>query len=76
MRHNIPDEIRNSTIEFCLNEYVRNEEQREMLRDRWFNFMTLEQIAEKHHVSESTAKRILYGIGDKVLCKASELNRI
>lgn len=69
----IDEDILNSNIEYCINEYVRLIEHREMLREKWFEGLTLEQIAEKHHKSLASIKNIIYGIGDKVLFKASKM---
>ena len=44
-----------------------------MLRDKWFYGYTLEQIAEKYDLSDTQTKNIIYGIGDKVLLKASKM---
>ena len=73
MSHKIPENVTNSTLNFCINEYVRLEKHRDMLRDKWFIGLTLEQIAEKYEISDTQTKNIIYGIGDKVLLKASKM---
>lgn len=73
MSHKIPDDVLNSNIEFCISEYVRNEKHRDMLRDKWFRGYSLEALAEKYDISETATKNIIYGIGDKVLIKASKI---
>ncbi len=73
MSHNIPDDVTNTTLNFCINEYVRIEKHRDMLRDKWFIGLTLEQIAEKYNISDTQTKNIIYGIGDKVLLKATKM---
>lgn len=73
MTHEIPSEVLNSNIEYCISEYVRREDHREMLRDKWFRGLTLEQIAEKHRISVTATKHIVYDIGDKILIRASKM---
>ena len=69
----IPDDVLNSHIEYCINEYVRLYEHREMLRERWFYGQTLEKIAEKHCLSVTQVKNIIYTQGDKILIRASQM---
>lgn len=71
--HNIPDNIRNSDIEYCINEYVRPIEHREILYKHWFERMTIGELAEQYRLSETAVKRVIYDIGDKILIKASEM---
>ncbi len=73
MSHKIPDDVTNSTLNFCINEYVRLEKHRDMLCDKWFKGLTLEQIAEKYEISDTQTKNIIYGIGDKILLKAAKM---
>ena len=73
MSHKIPENVTNSNLNFCINEYVRLEKHRDMLRDKWFMGLTLEQIAEKYEISDTQTKNIISGIGDKVLLKAAKM---
>ena len=73
MDHRIPDDILNSNLLYCIDEYVRIDSQKAMLKDRWFLGLTIEQIAEKYYLSETATKNIIYGIGDKILLKASKM---
>lgn len=73
MSHKIPENVTNSNLNFCINEYVRLEKHKDMLRDKWFIGLTLEQIAEKYEISDTQTKNIIYGIGDKVLLKAAKM---
>ena len=73
--HEIPDQIRNSSLQICINEYVRNIKHRNMLRDKWFNGMSLDAIAEKYDVTPTTVKRIIYDEGDRILLLAAKLQR-
>lgn len=69
----IGEDVLNSHIEYCINEYVRLYEHREMLYEKWFEGLTLEQLAEKHNLSLTAVKNIIYGMGDKVLLRASKM---
>lgn len=71
----IPGEVRNSDLEYCIDEYVRLYEHREILKEKWFHGLTIEELAEKHHISETSVKNVLYDVGDSVLIRASELSR-
>lgn len=73
MTHDIPAETLNSNINYCIDEYVRLEIHREMLRDKWFRGMSFEALAEKYHVTSQTAKNVIYDIGDKILIRASSM---
>lgn len=69
----IPPDLLNSNIEYCINEYVRLYEHRIILKEKWFEGLTLEQIAEKHNLSTTSVKTIIYGQGDEVLIRASKM---
>lgn len=71
MTHDIPEDVKNSDVEYCINEYVRNVEHREILRERWFHGKTLDQISADYHICATDVKKIIYGIGDKVLLRAT-----
>ena len=71
----IEENILNSAIEYCIDEYVRLIEHREMLREFWFEGMTISGIAEKHKKSDTAVKKVLYDIGDKVLLRADKISR-
>ena len=72
----IPEDLLNSHIEYCIDEYVRPYEHREMLREKWFGGKTLEQIAEAHNLSVTQVKNIIYTQGDKILIRASKMRQI
>lgn len=74
MKHKIPNEVRNSDIIYCINEYVRIELYQQMLKDKWFGYLTIEEISGKYHISETSVKKIIYGVGDAVILKALELS--
>lgn len=74
MTRKFNDNVKNSDIEYCISEYVRVVTHRNMLRDKWFNGLSLEAIAEKYDISLTATKNIIYGIGDKVLLKLNAKN--
>ena len=76
MTHDIPEETLNSNLKYCIREYVRQKEHRKMLREKWFDGMTLEQISAKHNICLTRTKEIIYGEGDKILLKASAMSEI
>ena len=65
----------NSSIEYCIREYVRLYRDRDILTDKWFNGLTLEQIAEKYNLSLTYIKDIVYGIGDDILLRAYNMSK-
>lgn len=69
MKHEIPEDMKNSDITILVDEFVRLERDREILKDHWFRGLTFEQLAEKNQLSANAIKNIVYGIGDKVLLK-------
>ena len=64
----------NSNIEYCIDEYVRIYEHRDILREKWFEGFSITEIAEKHNLSETSVKNILYDQGDNILIRASKMN--
>lgn len=75
MKHEIPPEIPNSLLEYCVDEYVRNERDREILMDHWFRKLSIYSLADKYKLSDYAIKRLLYGEGDRVLLLAAKLNK-
>ena len=69
MKHEIPEDMKNSDITILIDEFVRLERDREILKDHWFRGLTFEQLAGKNRLSVNAIKNIVYGIGDKVLLK-------
>jgi DNA-directed RNA polymerase specialized sigma24 family protein len=67
----ISDDVKNSDIERCIDEYVRPIQNREILRKHWFERKSFEQLAEMYHLSVTTIKNIIYKDGDRVLLKAA-----
>ena len=73
MTHSIPEQVTNSTVEYCINEYVRLLRDRDMLRDHWFGGMSFMALAEKYDLSLPAVKGIIYSVGDGVLTRAGDL---
>lgn len=71
MTHTIPEDTLNSDLTYCINEYVRSVEHRKMLRDWWFHGATLESLGADYHLSLTAVKKVVYGIGDPILLRAS-----
>lgn len=69
----IDAETLNSNIEYCISEYIRLVEHRDILRDKWFNGYTLEGLAGKYHKSLTAIKKVVYDEGDKILLRASKM---
>lgn len=69
-KHAIPKDAYNSDIVFCVDEFVREVEHREMLKDWWFHGYTLEGLGEKYHKSTTSVKDIIYETGDEILLRA------
>lgn len=72
--HKIPDDVTNDAVEYCIDQYVRLIRNRELLRDHWFHGLSFKELADKYHITETAVKKILYGIGDSVILRASNLN--
>lgn len=49
-----------------IDEYIHQDEHRGILVDRLVRGLTYEQIAEKHYISVSQAKRIIYKGQEKI----------
>ena len=69
MRHDIPETARNSEIIYMIDEFVRLERDREILKDHWFKGWTFEKLAEEYKMSVNAVKNVVYNIGDKILLK-------
>ena len=74
MTHSIPSGVANSTVEHCINEYVRLIRDRNILTDHWFGGLSFISLAEKYDLSLPAVKAIVYNVGDSVLRRAQELD--
>lgn len=73
MNHTIDSDTKNSNIMYCIDEYVRNIEHRQILKEKWFEGMTIGELSAKHNFSETAIKDIVYDIGDPILIKAAKM---
>ena len=76
MTHSIPAGITNSAVQHCIDEYVRFQRDRDMLRDHWFGGMSFVALASKYNMSLPAVKGIVYTVGDGVLSRATELSHL
>lgn len=63
-------EISNSIILEMIEDYVKGERNRHILKDRLINLMCYEPLAEKYEISVSTVKRVVYKYEYAVLNEA------
>ena len=59
-------EYTNSQIEHIIDEYIHSQRDRDLLKDRFINGLTYEQIAEKHDLSVRHVKTIIYKKQDRL----------
>lgn len=69
----IPEDTLNSCINHCLNEYVRLTEHRSILRDHWFEGLSIKELADKYKKSETAIKEV-FRAGDKILLRAARMS--
>ena len=69
VKHEIPEHLTNTQVIYLIDEYVRLERDRDILKDHWFKGITLEALAEKCELSTNKIKKIIYDIGDTILLK-------
>lgn len=71
----IDPETLNSKIEYCIDEYVRLIEHRDILREHWFQGKSINCLATDHKMSETSIKKVLYDIGDSILLRALKMSK-
>lgn len=71
MTHEIPQNVKNSEIIEKINEYVRKERDRDILKDHWFGGMSFMAISNKYDMSLTSVKSVIYSIGDAILQKVT-----
>lgn len=62
-------DISNSEIDYLIDQWIRNERDREILKDRLINGMTFERLAEKHDMSVRQIQNIVYKSMDRLVSK-------
>lgn len=60
------DELSNSELANLINEWVRGERNREMLKDRLINGMMYEPLAEKYNLSVRATQNIIYKASEQL----------
>ena len=75
MTHDIPEDVLNSNILYCIDEYVRLDRDKEILRLHWFGGLSLYALAQRYDLSLTTIKNIVYSQGDAVLIRASKMTK-
>lgn len=75
MDHKIKPETLNSAVDYCIDEYVRLERDRAILRDHWWRGVPFLALAERYDVTLTTIKRVIYDIGDPILLRAEQMSR-
>ena len=62
-------DISNSEIDYLIDQWIRNERDRAILKDRLINGMTFERLAEKHDMSVRQIQNIVYKSMDRLISK-------
>ena len=62
-------DISNSEIDYLIDQWIRNERDRVILKDRLINGMTFERLAEKHGMSVRQIQNIVYKSMDRLVSK-------
>ena len=62
-------DISNSEIDYLIDQWIRNERDRVILKDRIINGMTFERIAEKYGMSVRQIQNIVYKSMDRLVSK-------
>lgn len=60
------DDLSNSELASFIDEWVRKERDREMLKDRLIDGLLYEELAEKHHFSVRSIQRIVYRASEQL----------
>ena len=62
-------DIANSEIDSLIDQWIRSERDRAILKDRLINGMTFERLAEKHDMSVRQTKNIVYKSMEKLVSR-------
>lgn len=60
-------EYTNSQMAALIDEYIHKAKYRDILRDRFIDGLTFDEIAAKRDISTRNAQKIVYKYGEKVL---------
>ena len=59
--------LSNSEVCYLIDQWIRNERDRAILKDRLINGLTFERLAEKHDMSVRQTKNIVYKATEKLV---------
>ena len=62
-------DLSNFEIDYLIDQWIRNERDRAILKDRLINGMTFERLAEKHGMSVRQIQNIVYKSMDRLVSK-------
>ena len=62
-------DIANSELSYLIDQWIRSERDRAILKDRLINGMTFERLAEKHDMSVRQTKNIVYKSMEKLVSR-------
>ena len=62
-------DIANSEIDYLIDQWIRSERDRAIMKDRLINGMTFERLAEKHDMSVRQTKNIVYKSMEKLVSR-------
>ncbi len=68
MKYNF-DSLTNQQLSALIDDWIRDERNRDILKDRFIRCMTFDEIADKYCICERHVKRIVYRYGDHLLSK-------
>ena len=70
MRRNIDRfNLSNSEVCYLIDQWIRSERDRTILKDRLINGLTFERLAEKHDMSVRQTKNIVYKSMEKIVSR-------
>lgn len=70
------ENVKNSTINNLVDEYIHNDEHRRILKSRLIDGLTYPELAYMYNHSERNIKKIVYREGDRLLHIMQQLNLI
>ena len=62
-------DISNSELNYLIDQWIRSERDRAILKDRLVNGLTFERLAEKHDMSVRQTKNIVYKSMEKLVSR-------
>jgi predicted DNA-binding protein YlxM (UPF0122 family) len=68
MRRNL-DDIPNSTLINAIDEWAKSERNRKILKRRYIDGLTFDELSEEFNLSPQAVKKIVYKEGDRILLK-------